>query len=202
MRWLVVALALLATPGPSSAAEQITIHVTSNGWHSGIVVPRAALPPGRIPEADDFPGAPFLEFAWGDADYYPARDPGVGSALRAALISSAAVVHLAGLPSPPREVFPTAEIVALRLAPEGFAALIEYLHAAFAREGRVRTPPAAGGLYPFSRFYPATGRFSMFNTCNTWSARGMAAAGLGVRWDGVQRAESLMEQLRPLAVRP
>ncbi|MFN6942859.1 MAG: DUF2459 domain-containing protein, partial [Parvibaculum sp.] len=48
---------------------------------------------------------------------------------------------------------------------------------------------------------PATGRFSLTNTCNTWTARGLERAGVNVNSRGVQRAEDLMKQLRPLAAR-
>ena len=52
---------------------------------SGIVIARATLPTGAVPEAADFPDAPYLEFGWGDAEYYPAPRPTLGMALRAAL---------------------------------------------------------------------------------------------------------------------
>ncbi|MDX1423384.1 MAG: hypothetical protein R3322_09610, partial [Kiloniellales bacterium] len=40
-----------------------------------------------------------------------------------------------------------------------------------------------------------------FNTCNTWTARGLQAAGWPVRAAGVVTAEELMTQVRPLAAR-
>ncbi len=39
-----------------------TVRVISNDWHTGIVLPRASLPPQRVPEAADFPSALFFEF--------------------------------------------------------------------------------------------------------------------------------------------
>ena len=67
-----------------SVAGKVTIHVTSNGWHTGIVVPRAALPADVIPEAVDFGDARYLSFGWGDAAYYPAPQPGLELLLSAA----------------------------------------------------------------------------------------------------------------------
>lgn len=174
----------------------VTIHVVSNGWHTAIVIARESLPPGAVPEAGDFPLAPYLEFGWGDAEYFPARDPGLGDALGAALGPSPAVVHLVGLPGPPRQVFPKAETVDIRLSTEGFERLVRYLDAAFERAGAGRVRESAPGLYAFSRFYPATGEFHLFNTCNTWTARGLVAAGWPVDPSGVVRAEDLMAQLR------
>ena len=66
------------------------IHVTSNGWHTAIVVPAPALATtGAIPEAGDFSDAAFLEFGWGDRIYYPAEEKTVGMTLTAALVPTA-----------------------------------------------------------------------------------------------------------------
>ncbi len=181
------------------AAEPTTVYVTNTGWHAGIAVPADALPPGRIPEAAAFPEARYLEIGWGDADYYPDPEAGALTALGAAFGDSPAVIHLAGLPRRPDRLFPEAEVVGLTLAPDAFRALVGYLHDGFDRDGADRAEPVAPGLYDFSRFYPATGAFSLSNTCNTWAARGLAAAGLPVDPDGVVQAGDLMRQIRPLA---
>jgi uncharacterized protein (TIGR02117 family) len=191
-----------AEPGVGRRDEAgVSIHVVSNGWHTGIVVARAALPAGAIPEAADFPDAPYLEFGWGDAEYYPTPRPTLGMALRAALVPSPAVVHLVGLPGHPRDVFPTAEVVELRLSPTGFRKLVDYLDDTFARGGAERVPASAPGLYRFSLFYPAKGEFHLFNTCNTWTARALEAAGWPVQVSGTVRAEDLMAQVRGIGPR-
>ena len=175
-----------------------TIFVTSNGWHSGIVLERRDLPSGRIPETADFPGARYLQFGWGDAEYYPAKQATFGMTLRAALFPTPAVVHVAGLTVPPVRRYPKAEIVSLLIDAAGLEHLVEFINASFQRGNRQRATATGPGLYPDSRFYPATGKFHLFNTCNGWSARALASAGLGVRKSGIQTAEELMRQVRPL----
>lgn len=208
MLWLAACAAAPAAapgaegPGADTPDESggVTVYLTSNGWHSGIAVPRTALPPGLLPEAADFPGAAYLAFGWGDADYYPAPEAGLGVALAAALTPTPAVLHLSGLPAPPGEVYPQSEVLAFALAPRAFAALAAYLDASVARpEGGEKAGPVAPGLDRYSLFYPATGAFHLFNTCNTWTARGLAAAGLPLHPTGVVTAEDLMRQARPLA---
>ena len=168
---------------PSSGKEigagkgDATIFVTSNGWHSSIVVPRKSLPPGTLPEAADFPDAAYLGLGWGDAEYYLARQPTFDMTLRAALGPTPAVVHLAGLRSHPSNVFPKDEVVALRISADKFRNLIGYLDGSFARDGAKRASSIAPGLHAFSHFYRANGKFHLFNTCNTWTARGLQAAG-------------------------
>lgn len=188
-----------STAPPEPGPDAVTIFVTSNGWHTGIAIARGDLPAAAVPEAADFPDARYLEFGWGDAAYYPAKDPGPGMALAAALKPTPAFVHLVGLSAPPNRVFPKANIVTVRVARERFGALVRYLDAAFARNGAARAQPSAPGLYSFSKFYPATGEFDLFNTCNNWTARGLVAAGLPVGTTGIIRAESLMNEVRALA---
>ncbi|MBA4208355.1 MAG: hypothetical protein C0454_02375 [Parvibaculum sp.] len=202
MKGIGLALILLAALFPAASRVSAmtgahTVYVSSNDWHTGIVVAVEDIPADRIPESADFPDAVFLEFGWGDADFYPEPDAGVLAAIGAAF-PGPAVVHVAALTARPSEYFSDVEEIELQFAPESFAVLIDYLHESFAREG-ARAEVSAKGLYDFSAFYPATGRFSLANTCNTWSARGLEAAGLPVQSRGVQRAEDLMRQLRPLA---
>ena len=172
--------------------------MASNGWHSAIVVPRDALPPGVLPEADDFPAADYLSFGWGDAAYFPAREPGFDTTLAAALTPTPSVLHLSGLAAPPHQVFPASEVVVLELPAAGFGRLVAYLDQTFDRDGALRAPSIAPGLHDFSLFYPAEGEFHLFNTCNTWTARALATAGLPVRTGGVVTAEDLMAQVRAL----
>ncbi len=71
----------------------------------------------------------------------------------------------------------------------------------FERSGEARAATSGPGLYASSRFYPARGSFHLFNTCNTWTARALAAAGFAVEASGTTRAEGVMSQIRPLARR-
>ena len=176
---------------------EIPIYVTSNGWHSEIVVPRTQMPAGTIPETADFPDALYFSFGWGDETYYPAPDPTFGMTLRAALLPTPAVVHLTGLPAHPKNVFPADEVIEVRLSSKGFGQLVAYLNGSFAREP---TRQPTRGLYRFSRFYPGMGEFHLFNTCNTWTARGLNQGGLAIQVFGTLRAEDFMLQVRQLAI--
>ncbi|MDP6788337.1 MAG: DUF2459 domain-containing protein [Rhodospirillales bacterium] len=193
-------MALAAPPAGAAPSTGVhTVFVTSNGWHSSIVIGHGGLPGGLVPEAADFPDARFVEFGWGDAEYYPAKDPGIGMALAAALAPTPSVVHMAGYALAPARRYPTAEVLALELDGAGFGRLVAFIDAAFDRGGQGRVASSGPGLYSDSLFYPALGEFHLFNTCNTWSARALAAAGLALDVKGTHSVEELMEQLRPLA---
>ena len=162
-----VILLLLAVAAPAAWADSIIV-VTSTGWHTGIAIARADVPVMVIPETADFPDAAYLEFGWGNAEYYPEPDPGAWLTVKSAF-PGPAVIHLAGLPDHPAKTFPSAEWVAVTLTDEGMQRLLDYLNASFDRRGTWRLAPSAPGLYSFSRFYSGTGSFHLFHTCNTWT---------------------------------
>ena len=201
---LVLALLLGCVPWPSIEASTPSnsdatrvVFVTSNDWHSRIVVAVADLPVGLLPEAADFPGAAWLAIGWGDHEFYPMRDPPTWLALKAGLWPTDAVIHLVPLAAPPRAA-DGFEVLEIELGAAEHDALLVAIDAAVARNGAARAPIAAPGLYQGSLFYPSHGRFHLLNTCNSWTARQLVAAGLPIRWRGVVTAEDLMRQLRAL----
>ena len=206
--WLVVGLAacaagpeVTARPGiklPPFGAATGYVFVASNGWHSSIVISRDDIPQGRIPEAEDFPKARFLEFGWGDAEYFPAKRATIGMTLSAALVPTPSVLHVAGLSVTPGQQYPQAEVIVLSLDEASLGRLVNFIDASFERAGQTRVNASGSGLYPTSRFYPATGWFHLLNTCNTWTARGLVAAGFPVNERNAMSAEDLMVQVRQL----
>lgn len=189
---LVALLALL--PGPARAADRL-VHLVNIGWHTGIAVRADAIDPVQIPEAGDLPGAAWIEFGWGDAAFYRDPDPAIATYFSALFVETPAVMHLAGLPAHPARYFPSADIVVVPLERDAFDRLIAYISASFARAQGERLPPTGQGLYPQSTFYDAIGTFTLSNTCNTWTARAFAAAGLEIDTD-LRRASTVTERVR------
>ncbi len=182
-----------ADDGPRTQA----VEIISNGWHTAIVLPRRDLvATGLLPEADDFPNAAFLEFGWGDREYYPAKEATVGMALSAAMIPTPAVMHMVALDRTPRLTYPDSERISVRLTERGFRHLVRAIAGDFKRPKRARAAPLSRGLYPQSNFYEAHGKFHIFNTCNTWTARMLRAGGISLSPSGIITADDLMDRLR------
>jgi uncharacterized protein (TIGR02117 family) len=170
------------------------VYIVHDSWHAGIVLRRQDLTRKTLPELDDLPGAVFVEFSWGDKDYFPALRPGISLGLKAAFWSSGSVLHVVGLSSTVESFYPNAQIVELHLAQPAYSRLIAYLSGSFARP-QTDKAPAEPGLVANGRFYPSNRRFSVLNTCNTWVAEGLQTAGLPV-WPGlVITAGQLADQL-------
>lgn len=186
-----------AAPRPSGEGHPaVAIYLVAHEGHTGIVVPRAAIPAGLWPESRDFPRADYMEVGWGDRDYYQGRDQGLWGTLRAALSPTPSVLHVVGVRGPVARYFPASEVVELKLSRDGFERLIRYIHAAHERTGASAAASLGPGLYGNSRFYPAWESFHLFRTCNVWTARALRVAGLPVD-DSITR-DGLMSQAREL----
>ncbi len=156
------------------------IHVVSHDWHAGIVVRRSDIPAASWPEKRDFPNADYLEVGWGDRDYYQSRDPGFGTTLKAGLWPTASVLHVVGFRGSVTGNFPHSKVIALPVSRDGLTQLIAFIDAAHDRPDRRPLRSLGRGLYGDSHYYPARGRFHLFNNCNGWTARALRAAGYAV----------------------
>jgi uncharacterized protein (TIGR02117 family) len=196
----VVAVFLLAfgcakpiTQPPLGSGNKKSVLIVNYGWHSAIVLKKADISELLLPESKDFTESEYLEFGWGDSDFYQAPDPGLGLALKAAFWSSGSVVHVAGLTGTLEKHFPSKDLVEIVLSQEGFQRLTEFISNTFTRPSAETRP----GLYPTSRFYSAKGKFHIFRNCNTWVAEALRAGGLPVS-GSIVTAGSLMHRVRHL----
>jgi uncharacterized protein (TIGR02117 family) len=166
---------------PLPAAGGKSIAIVNYGWHTSIVMNKKDIAEGALPEVGDFPEADYLEFGWGDWDYYQAPDPGLGLAFKAAFWSSRSVLYVAGFEGSVENYFRGSEIARVMLPDESFERLTKFVSATFLRPRQTAPArvPSSGPNY--SRFYPATGRFHLFRNCNNWVAEALRSAGLPVR---------------------
>ena len=186
-----------ARPTADEGPRVHRIYVANNGWHTAIIVSAAALSAtDTLPEAADFSGAEYLEFGWGDRAFYPAKQPTLGMTLSAALIPTPAVMHIASLQAPPKDSGSGLEVISLELTELGLQNLAQAISREFERADGEQAKPVSRGLYSHSHFYHARGKFHLFNTCNTWTARMLHEGGVAVSPSGIVSADALMSRLR------
>ena len=169
--------------------------VVHSSWHAAIVLRKDDISADAVPEISDFPQAQFLEFSWGDKDYFPNPEAGIFSALNAAFWSSGSVLHVVGVTGTPQSFYPGAEIIELHLSAPAFNRLLDYISKTFSRPLGQARAQASPGLFVKSHFYPATRKFSLLRTCNTWVAEALEFAGLSVAPGYVITAGQLAEQI-------
>jgi len=184
----------LYPPRPGDAT--VTVHVVRHGWHSGLVIPRDQIPSTAWPEPARFPAARFLEVGWGDRAFYQSPDAGIRLAVAASLASEGSVLHVVGLDRVPAEHYAHAEIIPVVLSAHGADALARFVSRAYARDEAGRPIDLGPGLYPGSRFYAATSRYSLVYTCNSWIASALRAGGCPITPAWALTASNLMFQAR------
>jgi uncharacterized protein (TIGR02117 family) len=153
----------------------------SNGWHTEIVLEAETLPTGRWPQRVTFKGRRYLEVGWGDRDAFPTDRMTLRLTLKAAFASQGSVLRLAAFDEPILERFRGIDVVELRAsasALNGLAGLIEASPAASADGQPIRLKR---GTTESPTFCLACGRFHVLNTCNSWTARALQAAGFPIR---------------------
>jgi uncharacterized protein (TIGR02117 family) len=176
-----------------------SVFIVHDSWHAAIVLRYKDLTIETLPELDAFPGARFVEFSWGDRDYFPDPNPGISLGLKAAFWSSGSVLHVVGFTENLETFYRSGQIVELRLALPAYARLIAYLSGSFAR-AQTRSAQASPGLVANGRFYPSTHKFSLLKTCNTWVAEALQTAGLPI-WPGlVMTSGQLADQIAKIKV--
>jgi uncharacterized protein (TIGR02117 family) len=182
----------------NGAANTKGVFVVHDNWHSAILVKTSDLSSKSLPEIRDFAGADYLEFSWGDREYFPHPDPGMGLALKAAFWSSGSIIHVVGVRGNPATLYPNAEVITIAMSAGQFQRLVQFVSETFVRVHAESASEALPGLSENARFYLAQGKFSIFRTCNTWVAEALQAAKLPINPAWVITAGSLGRHVRPL----
>ncbi len=160
--------------------DGVTVYVATNGVHTGIILPTRAAgmdwSPLVRPEhlADPRYAGHYLWFGWGERDFYlntPTwADLSARTALRSAIGSDETLMHIDHLLQPWEDARP------IRLSRAQYARLVASIRASF---DPARAQPIAG-YGPADVFYPARGRYDAFRTCNWWTGRMLANAGVRI----------------------
>lgn len=157
----------------------VTIHVYTNGVHTGLVLPtvnalhdwRSRVPASDL--ADPRRAGQWLLFGWGQRDFYlntptwDRVDP--TTVIRAILGSDRTLMHVDHL----RQLWRGPDLRSVVLTPEQYRALVAAIDADFA------PGEAIAGYGADDVFYPGRGRYSGIRTCNEWT--GGKLRGVGVR---------------------
>ena len=192
---LALAVAGCSDPPPSDPGPPVaTIFVVERGWHTDIgLAAGKELGPLR-PFEKEFPGARFFVFGFGERGYLEAPEKTPGLMLRALFPSEGAVLVTA-LNASPEEAFAEYRVIPRPVSQEGLERLTGFIAGSidWTPDGRPRL--AARGPYDGSLFYVSPARYDLFDTCNTWTARALRAAGEPVSAFGVITTAQLVGQL-------
>jgi len=171
------------------------VYVVNHGWHTGFVVPASGILQA-IPELKQrFKHAPYIEFGWGDNEFYQAEDITSGVTLKAIFLPTDSVVHAVLVPLKVDRYFKNSEVEKLCLEDSELESLIKFISSSFYRDESGNILKLNHGIYGDSQFYKAKGDFHIFNTCNKWTAKGLESAGMKISTTFKLTAGSIMNFL-------
>ena len=183
-------------PGPLTLAAW----VVASGWHTDVCVTNADADAWARELAGAAADTRYLCFGFGDKHYAAEHDHSLLT-MAASLIPGDAVIMTTALRGPPETGLDVTEVVKLRISEAGLAGLAGFL--AFLRRssqepGAPHPRLIADGGPQGGRYLAATDSYHAFETCNTWTAVALYAAGLPMR-TGVLFEDDVMRQVRALA---
>jgi uncharacterized protein (TIGR02117 family) len=162
------------------AEHGVTIYVATNGVHTGLILPTRAegVDWSRLVRAEHLAdpryAGRYLWFGWGERDFYlntPTwADLSGATVAGAALGSNRTLMHVDHLLQPWTDARP------IRLTTAQYRSLVVAVANSFDSADRAPIP----GYGPADIFYPARGRYDMLRTCNSWTGRMLAKAGVRV----------------------
>ncbi|VFS55304.1 Protein of uncharacterised function (DUF2459) [Leminorella grimontii] len=179
---------------PTPAVHRI--YVTSHGWHTGIVVPAREMNKVLPALAERFSGGQWYEMGWGDKGFYQAQEVTSGLTMQAMFWPSGAVMHVVSIPMSVERYFPNSELIAVKLTDAELNSLLAFIAQSFERDKAQRLIMMKRGIYGDSQFYDAKGRYSISNTCNKWTAKGLKSAGMDISPTFKLTAGSVMDYLK------
>ena len=176
--------------------ETETVYISNHGWHTGFIIDAKSIEQNLPFLNERFKNAKYYEIGWGDHDYYQNPDPSIFTMLKALLWPTDTVMHVVAVPYHPVRYFSHSDITKFQLNPAAYKSLLTYIQSSFfyGKENKVVT--LATGLYGDGQFYKSVGDFSMLNTCNIWTAKGLKSAGFDISPVVYQTASSIMSYIK------
>lgn len=184
---------------PSNDNETSTrkkIVVVDHGWHTGFVFPTDDIAKNLPILRHRFGDVPYLEFGWGDQDFYQAREKNAGLTMQAIFWPTDTVVHVKAIPFSPSEFYSHSEVFESCISNQEYLSLIEFMVNSFAVNESGRIIEIKGGNYGNSQFYKGVGKYYLTNTCNKWTAKGLKSAGMDISPTFKLTSGSIMNYLR------
>lgn len=174
--WLVAAVAMVVPVNRdfTQIPGGIEIYLSSNGVHVDLAVPVAnPVKDWRAEGLVTLPDTAYLGFGWGERDFYLKTPTWADFRVTTganSLLWRPTLMHVSELRAPRRDA------IRIVISDAQYARLVRAIRAGFA-PGPARLLPGKG-YGARDNFYEGAGAYSMFMTCNQWTNRALAEAGI------------------------
>ena len=171
------------------------IYFIKQNWHTAIVFNAGELNSDLFREFNSFSLFSLIDIGWGDEEFYQYPGFDSGLAFKALFYATPSTLRVEGINLTKEDYFDLSEIVIeLEVSDEQFKKICNYINKTFyindAGETSILNKKAGGKII----FYKSNGSYHLFNTCNTWLARGLRESGIEIE-DNILLTEQLFNEL-------
>lgn len=155
----------------SAAKDSIDFHVVNHGKHFSIVIPGKSDVHNWLDHFDQLKFGRYIDFAWGDHNYY--REGGFFNGVKALLWPTSSVMHVAKIQSSPQDYFRNSHVHKITIGEKSFKKLLTFIQRRFDKNQNGGYQYLEKGLYGNSGFYKASHNYYIFKNCNNWVNKGL-----------------------------
>jgi len=161
-----------------------TIYLIKQRWHTAIVFHTEDVDTTILPEVKYFKGAELIDIGWGDEAFYQHPDFDWDLAYQALFYPTPSTLRVEGIFISMIEYFNLSEIVVeLKITNEQLKILQGYISDTIWRDEKNQHKVLSTQYLNRVYFLKANGEYHLFNTCNTWLAKGLKQSGLEIKDD-------------------
>lgn len=171
-----------------------TIYLIKQRWHTAVVFNTAEVDSMILPEVKYFTKAEMIDIGWGDEVFYQYPDFDWDLAYQALFYSTPSTLRIEGIYITIQQYFDISEIVIeLKIKNEQLRILLKYISDTVWKDENGRYEILSTQYLNRVYFFKANGVYHLFNTCNTWLARGLKQSGLDIK-DDIILTEQLFKE--------
>ena len=172
------------------------LYIVSHGRHTGLVIPSKHVFIGIPDLSKRFQRTSYIEFGWGDKDFYQAEEITTGLTLNALFLPTESVVHAVGVHNEVQTYFANSDIEDLLLTDNEMLSLVQFIASSLARDDGNSLIATKTGVYGDSQFYKGKGDYYLMNTCNIWTAQGLKSFGMDISPTFKFTSSSVMDYIK------
>jgi len=171
-----------------------TIYLIKQRWHTAVVFHTEDVDSVIFPELKYFKKVEFIDIGWGDEAFYQHPDFDWDLAYKALFHATPSTLRVEGINITKQQYFDISEIVVeLKINNEQLTVLLNYIAETVWRDAEANNKILSTQYLNRVYFFKANGSYHLFNTCNTWLARGLKQSGLEIK-DEIILTEQLFNE--------
>ncbi len=178
------------------ADSEKVVYLVKIQWHTGIIFETDQVDTVYWNFIKDFKDYRYIDVGWGDADFYQHPGFNIDLAVRALFVKTQSALRIAGFKRSIKNYLAGTDYAErLVLSKVKFDSLCSYIQSSYILVND-RPVLLSRHLNGAVKFYKAKGWYTVFNTCNTWIARGLNKAGYKIDDDIVLSEQLFRETMK------